>query len=97
MTETKSTAQPGGGGPIAALWKLFTSVHLAVILLLLLAAVSIIGTVLAQGPKQDDNVQLFEKFVVSVYDTFGIVDPADPAQMGAQRGRIQAAAEKESS
>jgi cytochrome c biogenesis protein len=94
VTETKSTAQPGGGGPAAALWKFFTSVHLAVILLLLLSAVSIIGTVLAQGPSQDDNVQLFEKFVVSIYDTFGIVDPADPAQMAAQSSRIRAAAER---
>jgi cytochrome c biogenesis protein len=94
VTETKSTAQSGRLGPIAALWKLFTSVHLAVILLLLLAGVSIIGTVLAQGPAQDDNIKIFEKFVVSIYDTFGIVDADDPVQMGAQRGRIQAAAER---
>jgi cytochrome c biogenesis protein len=90
----KSSAPSGGGGPVAALWKFFTSVHLAVILLLLLAAVSIIGTVLAQGPSQDENVKLFEKFVVSIYDTFGIVDPADPAQMEAQYERIRAAAER---
>jgi cytochrome c biogenesis protein len=93
-TARKNPAPSGGGGPVAAVWKLFTSVHLAVILLLLLAAVSIIGTVLAQGPSQEENVKLFEKFVVSIYDTFGIVDPADPVQMGAQRGRIQAAAQR---
>ncbi len=50
-------------GPIDAVWKFFSSVHLAVILLLILASISIIGTVLAQGDSAADNIKLFENFL----------------------------------
>ena len=47
--EKKSPRKEKGEGLGEAIWKLFSSVKLAIILLLLLAVVSIIGTVLAQG------------------------------------------------
>jgi cytochrome c biogenesis protein len=94
-TEQKKAKQKQkGGGPLGAVWGFFSSVHLAVILLLILAAVSIIGTVLAQGDSAADNIQLFENFLVKVYDLAGVVDADDPASVAAQAGRIRAGAER---
>jgi cytochrome c biogenesis protein len=84
----------GGTGFVDATWKFFSSVHLAVILLLILAAISIIGTVLAQGDSAEDNIQLYENMIVSVFDTLGIVDANDPASLEAQHERTHLAAER---
>lgn len=92
--QKKTQRKKKGGGPLGAVWGFFSSVHLAVILLLILAAVSIIGTVLAQGDSAADNIQLFESFLVKVYDLAGVVDADNPASVAAQAGRIRAGAER---
>jgi cytochrome c biogenesis protein len=93
-TEKKSPRKEKGEGFGEAIWKLFSSVKLAIILLLLLAVVSIIGTVLAQGDSAQDNLQLFENWVVKVYDLAGLVDADDPASVAARGGQIRTAAER---
>jgi cytochrome c biogenesis protein len=40
----------------------FSSVHVAVVILILLATISIIGTVLQQGDSQEDNLRILENF-----------------------------------
>ena len=72
------------GGPGKAIWDFLSNVKLAIILLLLLAIVSIIGTVLAQGDSADDNIELFESFVVKIYDLAGKVDADNPASVSAR-------------
>jgi cytochrome c biogenesis protein len=44
----KNPAPKGGGGPLNSVWKFFSSLKLTVILLIILALVSIIGTIVAQ-------------------------------------------------
>ncbi len=90
--EKKSPRKEKGEGLGEAVWKLFSSVKLAIILLLLLAVVSIIGTVLAQGDSAQDNLQLFENWVVKIYDLAGLVDADDPASVAARGGQIRTVA-----
>jgi cytochrome c biogenesis protein len=84
----------GKGFAFEKVWKSLSSVHLAVILLLLLAGISIIGTILAQGDSAQDNIQLFENMIVSLFDLFGIVDAENQASLNAQHDRIHRAAER---
>lgn len=72
MVEEKQTPlQPAGSEPAAVttswydpLLKFFSSVHVAVVTLIILAAISIIGTVLQQQNigNVDDNMRLFQQF-----------------------------------
>ena len=75
-------------------WDTLSSVKLAIILLILLATISIIGTVLAQGDSASDNQQMFENMLASMLDTFGVIDKTDPVNMEANRGRLQLAASR---
>jgi cytochrome c biogenesis protein len=84
----------GKGFAFKNVWKSLSSVHLAVILLLLLAGISIIGTVLAQGDSAEDNIQLYENMIVKIYDTLGIVDVDDPASVQAKHEATHQAAER---
>ncbi len=68
------------GGVAARLVGFFSSIRLAVVLLILLAAVSIIGTILAQNESGEDNIRLFTKWMWSLYDKLGLA--GDPARAG---------------
>jgi cytochrome c biogenesis protein len=65
-TKTPPAAPPG---PTSAwydpLLKFFSSVHVAVIILILLATISIIGTVLQQDDQREDNMRLLAGFFKS--------------------------------
>jgi cytochrome c biogenesis protein len=68
-------APAGSGSPAThAVMGFLSSVKLAVILLILLALVSIIGTVLAQGDSSQDNVRFFTDSLWGFYNKFGFID-----------------------
>lgn len=70
---------PAPGGFDARLWNFFSSMKLAVVLLIVLAVVSIIGTVLFQGEDSQDNIRLFTNAVWGMYTKLGMVDANDQA------------------
>jgi cytochrome c biogenesis protein len=77
MTETASIAPPAAGPGksfTSSLVGFLASVRLAVILLILLALVSIIGTILFQGDSSQENIQLFTTMVWNLYHRLGFVD-----------------------
>jgi cytochrome c biogenesis protein len=79
--DTGASSHPAPGGFDARLWNFFSSMKLAVILLIVLALVSIIGTVLFQGDDSEDNIRLFTNAVWGVYNKLGMVDANDPAAL----------------
>ncbi len=60
------------------LLNLFSSIRLAVILLIILAVTSIIGTVLAQGESSQDNIRLFTDTCWWFFNKLGMVHAASP-------------------
>src|SRR3990172_6083798 len=55
-------------------WKFFSSVKLAVVLLIILAIVSIIGTVIQQGQPTEQYLKEYSQATVNVLETLGLFD-----------------------
>jgi len=55
-------------------WKLFSSVKLAVVLLIILAIVSVIGTVIQQNEAPEKYLQEYSKTTVDMMELFGFFD-----------------------
>jgi cytochrome c biogenesis protein len=68
---TRSTAETGFTGRI---WKFFASVKLSVVLLLALAATSIIGTVIPQGASPMMYLQRYGETLYHVFDALSLFD-----------------------
>ncbi|MGD8523438.1 MAG: cytochrome c biogenesis protein ResB [Desulfobacterales bacterium] len=60
--------------PFTKIWKFFASVRLTIVLLLTLAATSIIGTLIPQNQSPDDYVNAFGAFVYRLFDVLGLID-----------------------
>ena len=56
------------------LWKFFASVHLTVVVLIALAASSVIGTLIPQNEDPMENVERFGKFWFTIFDFLNIFD-----------------------
>jgi cytochrome c biogenesis protein len=56
------------------LWKFFTSIKLSVVLLLLLAATSIIGTLIPQNKSPEQYLSAFGEPLYRIFDVFNILD-----------------------
>ncbi len=56
------------------LWKFFTSIKLSVVLLLLLAATSIIGTLIPQNKSPEQYLNAFGEPLYRIFDVFNIFD-----------------------
>jgi cytochrome c biogenesis protein len=56
------------------LWKFFTSVKLSVVLLISLAATSIIGTVIPQNESPEKYIQAFGEILYRIFDAFHFFD-----------------------
>lgn len=61
-------------GPLKNLWKFFTSVRLTIVLLLTLAATSIIGTLIPQNQSPQNYLQAFGDFGYRLFDVLGFLD-----------------------
>jgi cytochrome c biogenesis protein len=59
-------------------WNFLSSIKLAVFLLILLALISIIGTILPQGESHQNNLQFFTNTVWNIFNKLGQVDPTSP-------------------
>jgi cytochrome c biogenesis protein len=55
-------------------WKFFSSVKLAVVLLIILAIVSVIGTIIAQNEPPDRYLQEYSQATVNLFETLGFFD-----------------------
>jgi len=55
-------------------WKLFSSVKLAVVLLIILAIISVIGTVIQQNEAPEKYLQEYSQSVVNLFETIGLFD-----------------------
>lgn len=55
-------------------WKLFSSVKLAVVLLIILAVVSVIGTVVQQNQAPEDYLREYSQATVDLFETLGFFD-----------------------
>ena len=60
--------------PFIKIWKFFTSVRLTIVLLLTLAATSIIGTLIPQNQSPDDYFNAFGAFLYRLFDVLGLFD-----------------------
>ncbi|MDA8098934.1 MAG: cytochrome c biogenesis protein ResB [Nitrospiraceae bacterium] len=56
------------------IWKFFSSVKLAVILLIILAIVSVIGTVIQQNQSPEEYLQEYTQGTVDLFETLGFFD-----------------------
>lgn len=56
------------------IWKFFSSVKLAVVLLIILAAVSVIGTVVQQNQAPEDYLREYSRGTVELFETLGFFD-----------------------
>ncbi len=56
------------------IWKFFSSVKLAVVLLIILAVVSVIGTVIQQNQSPDDYLREYSQGTVQLFETLGLFD-----------------------
>jgi cytochrome c biogenesis protein len=61
-------------GPLENIWKFFTSVRLTIVLLLALAATSIIGTLIPQNESPQGYIQAFGDFGYRFFDVLGFLD-----------------------
>lgn len=66
--------QESSSDPLKSTWKFFTSVKLTVVLLLTLAATSVIGTLIPQNKSPMEYRQAFGDFVYRLFDILGIFD-----------------------
>lgn len=66
--------QTSGGGAVDAVWKLFASVRLTFVLLLSLAAASIIGTLIPQNSEPAAYVAAYGETVFRFFTVLGIFD-----------------------
>jgi cytochrome c biogenesis protein len=55
-------------------WKFFSSVKLAVVLLIILAVVSVIGTVIQQNQAPEDYLREYSQSTVNLFETLGFFD-----------------------
>jgi cytochrome c biogenesis protein len=62
------------GDPFTKIWKFFASVRLTIVLLLTLAATSVIGTLIPQNQSQADYVNAFGAFLYRLFDVLGLFD-----------------------
>ena len=60
--------------PFTKIWKFFASVRLTIVLLLTLAATSIIGTLIPQNQSPGDYVNAFGAFLSRLFDLLGLFD-----------------------
>jgi cytochrome c biogenesis protein len=60
--------------PFTKIWKFFASVRLTIVLLLTLAATSIIGTLIPQNQSPNDYVNAFGAFLYRLFDVLGLFD-----------------------
>ena len=60
--------------PFNKIWDFFTSVRLTIVILLTLAATSIIGTLIPQNQEPGQYFQAFGGFLYRLFDIFGIFD-----------------------
>ena len=60
--------------PLNKIWDFFTSVRLTIVILLTLAATSIIGTLIPQNQEPADYFQAFGGFLYRLFDIFGLFD-----------------------
>ena len=56
------------------IWKFFSSVKLAVVLLIILAVVSVIGTVIQQNQAPEDYLREYSQATVELFETLGFFD-----------------------
>ncbi len=56
------------------IWKLFSSVKLAVVLLIILAVVSVIGTVIQQNQAPEDYLKEYSQGTIDLFETLGFFD-----------------------
>ena len=63
---------------LSSVWSFLSSIKLAVVLLILLALISIIGTILAQGESHQDNIQFFTNSTWNFFTRLKLVDVASP-------------------
>ncbi len=56
------------------IWKFFSSVRLAVVLLIILAVVSVIGTVIQQNQAPEDYLREYSQGTVQLFETLGFFD-----------------------
>ncbi len=56
------------------IWKFFSSVKLAVVLLIILAVVSVIGTVIQQNQAPEDYLREYSQGTVELFETLGFFD-----------------------
>ena len=61
-------------GPLENIWKFFASVRLTIVLLLTLAATSIIGTLISQNETTQYYLNLFGDFLYRFFDVLGFLD-----------------------
>lgn len=55
-------------------WKFFSSVKLAVVLLIILAIISVVGTVIQQNEAPEKYLQEYSQSMVSLFETIGLFD-----------------------
>ena len=60
--------------PFTKIWKFFASVRLTIVLLLTLAATSVIGTLIPQNQSPGDYVKAFGAFLYRLFDVLGLFD-----------------------
>ena len=60
--------------PFAKIWKFFASVRLTIVLLLTLAATSIIGTLIPQNESPEAYLRTFGPFLSRLFDVLGLFD-----------------------
>ena len=68
------TAQPASGGITDALWKLFSSIELTLVLLLSLAVTSIIGTLIPQNAEPAAYVAAYGETLFRFFWILGLFD-----------------------
>lgn len=77
-TETKDTNNLTAGrseiGPLEALWVFFSSMKTAIVLLLILAAASIAGTIIQQNQPDDFYIRTYGQSLYSILKTLGLTD-----------------------
>lgn len=73
-SERKLSAMRPAQDYIQRLWNFFTSVKLSVILLLILAATSIIGTIIPQNETPEKYIQAFGEVLYKIFNVFDFFD-----------------------
>src|SRR5512145_3566841 len=56
------------------IWKFFASVKLAVVLLIILAVVSVVGTVIEQNQAPEDYLREYSQSTIDLFETIGLFD-----------------------